>query len=414
MNYVIIGNSAAAVGCVEGIRSRDKTGGITIVGDEPYSVYSRPLISYLLLGSTDEAHMKYRSEDFYEKNQVRTFLGHRAEKVDSAAKTVTLDDGTVLPYDKLLLATGSKPFVPPMAGMEQVKNQFTFMTLDSAKALEKALTPESRVLIIGAGLIGLKCAEGIAARVSHIDVVDMADRILPSILDEEGSAMMQAHIEKRNISFFLSDSVAQFTENTALLKSGKILGFDILVVAVGVRPNVELAEQAGCKVDRGICTDDTCATTAADIYAAGDCAKSHDITTDTDRVLALLPNAHMQGMVAGANMAGGSELYDKAIPMNAIGLFGLHIITAGSYDGKAYITHAPGVYKKLIVKDDLLKGMILIGDIKRAGIYTALIREKTPLDTIDFDLIKEHPQLMAFAKQARKVKLAGAKQEGDA
>lgn len=413
MNYVIIGNSIAAVGCVEGIRSQDKTGSITIVGDEPYSVYSRPLISYLLLGRTDEKRMKYRPDDFYEKNGVKTYIGHRAEKVDSAAKTVVMDDGTVLPYDKLMLATGSNPFVPPMAGMDLVKNQFTFMTLDSAKALEKVLKPESRVLIIGAGLIGLKCAEGISERVGHIDVVDMADRILPSILDEEGSAMMQEHIEKHNVSFYLSDSVAQFTADTATLKSGRVLGFDVLVVAVGVRPNVELAEQAGCGVNRGICTDDTCVTSVPDIYAAGDCAKSHDITTDADRILALLPNAHMQGLVAGANMAGGSELYDKAMPMNAIGFFDLHIITAGSYDGEAYVTHAPGVYKKLITKENLLKGMILIGDIKRAGIYTSLIREKTPLDTIDFDLIKQHPQLMAFAKTERKAKLAGAK-KGDA
>ncbi len=413
MNYVIIGNSIAAVGCVEGIRSRDKTGSITIVGDEPYPVYSRPLISYLLLGSTDEEHMKYRPDDFYEKNHVKTYLGHRAEKVDSAAKTVTLEDGTVLTYDKLLLATGSKPFVPPMAGLDSVPEKFTFMALDSAKALEAALKPASRVLIIGAGLIGLKCAEGIADRVGHINVVDMADRILPSILDEEGSAIMQKHLETHNIRFFLSDSVAQFTENTAALKSGKTLDFDILVVAVGVRPNVELAQQAGCEVSRGICTTTSCATTVKDIYAAGDCAKSYDITTDTDRILALLPNAHMQGMTAGANMAGGQESY-TALPMNAIGFFGLHIITAGSYDGEAYITREPGVYKKLITKDGLLKGMILIGDIARAGIYTSLIREKTPLSTVDFDLIKEHPQLMAFAKKDRKIKLAGAKQEGDA
>lgn len=407
MNYVIIGNSIAAVGCVEGIRSVDPDGPITIVGDEPHHVYSRPLISYLLLGATDEQRMKFRADDFYEKNGVRAILGRRAEQVDSRQKTVTLDDGAVLPYDKLLLATGSKPFVPPMQGLDQVEKQFTFMTLDSAKALEAAITPESRVLIVGAGLIGLKCAEGIADRVAHIDVVDMAGRILPSILDEEGAQMMQAHIEQHNIHFYLSDSVAQFTADTATLQSGAQLGFDVVVLAVGVRPNVELAEQAGCAVDRGICTDVRCATTVPDIYAAGDCAKSRDITTGTDRVLALLPNARMQGMAAGANMAGGQSTYDNAIPMNAIGFFGLHIITAGSYDGEALISRKPGVYKKLIVKDNLLKGMILIGDIKRAGIYTSLIREQTPLDTIDFALIQDHPQLMAFAKKERKEKLAG-------
>lgn len=414
MNYVIIGNSIAGIGCIEGIRAKDPTGSIALVGEEPYPVYSRPLISYLLLGRVDEEHMHYRPKTFYQDNDVKTYFGRRAESVDAAKKAVVLDDGTCLPYDKLLLAAGSRPFVPPMAGLDSVKNKFTFMNLDSAKALEKALTPQSRVLIIGAGLIGLKCAEGIAARVAEINVVDMADRVLPSILDETGSAVMQKHLEKHKMHFFLSDSVARFADGMATLKSGKTLAYDIVVVAVGVRPNTQLAEQAGCKVERGICTNVSCETTVPDIYAAGDCAKSHDITSGTDRVLALLPNAHMQGMAAGTNMAGGSEYYDKAIPMNSIGFFGLHIITAGSYDGEVYLSQKDGAYKKLFTKDNRLTGMILIGDIRRAGIYTSLIREQTPLDSVDFDLIKEKPQLMAFSKKDRKIKLAGAKQEGDA
>ncbi len=408
MNYVIIGNSAAAVGCVEGIRQVDKTGSITILSNEPHHTYSRPLISYLIYGKTDEDRMKYRPDDFYTKNGCTALLGVTATKIDKENKQVILDDGKTVPYDKLLVATGSKPFVPPMQGLEKVKNAFTFMTLDSAKALDAALTPQSRVLIVGAGLIGLKCAEGIAKKVSSITVVDLANRILPSILDEEGSAMMQKHIESKGVTFVLGDSVKQFTETTAELNGGGTLEFDIVVLCVGVRPNTELVKDAGGTVGRGIATDEFCRTDIPDVYAAGDCSESVDITDGACKVLALLPNAYMQGETAGLHMAGTEKPYNKALAMNAIGFFGLHIITAGCYQGEEFVKRGRDgkTYKKLVYADNRLKGYILIGDIARAGIYTALIREQTPLDTIDFDLIRERPQLMAFSHKERAQKLS--------
>ena len=406
MKYVIIGNSAGAVGCIEGIRQMDKEGSITVIASEPHHTYSRPLISYLLLGKTDEQRMKYRPDSFYKDNNCTTIFGKTVVKIDKDTKQVVLDDGKSIAYDKLLVATGSKPFVPPMQGMETVEKKFTFMTLDDAKALQSALTPESRVLIVGAGLIGLKCAEGISKSVKSITVVDLADRILPSILDEKGSSLVQAHIEKQDVKFYLSDSVQSFDTTVAKLKSGAQIDFDILVIAVGVRPNTELVKEAGGEVNRGILTNDHCATTLPAVYAAGDCTESMDITTGENRVLALLPNAYMQGECAGINMAGGEKLYNKAMAMNAIGFFGLHIITAGSYNGDEYIAEGAGGYKKLITSDNHLKGYILIGNVERAGIYTALIREKTPLDSIDFELIKEKPQLMAFSKKDRAKVLA--------
>nr|WP_319489050.1 FAD-dependent oxidoreductase [uncultured Caproiciproducens sp.] len=410
MNYVIIGNSAAAVGCIEGIRSVDKTGGITVISKEPHHVYSRPLISYLLYGKTTQQRMKYRPDSFYEDNGVLPILGVAVTKVDYDDKKVLLDNGNEVAFDKLLFATGSSPFVPPMAGLEEVEQKYSFMKLDDATAIQTVITRESRVLIIGAGLIGLKCAEGISGKVKEITVVDLAPRILPSILDETGSEIMQKHIEEQGVKFILSDSVAQFHKNSALLKSGAELQFDVLVVAVGVRPETKLAADIGCKVNKGILSDEHCATNLDGVYAAGDCSESYDITSDQYRVLALLPNAYMQGETAGINMAGGEKNYGKAIPMNAIGFFGLHIITAGSYDGEAYVVKTDKTYKKIVSKDNLLKGYILIGDVARAGIYTSLIREKTPLDTVDYELIKEKPQLMAFTATERAVKLGGAKE----
>ena len=189
--YVIIGNSIAAVAAIEGIRSKDKDGAITVIGEERYPAYGRPLISYYLLGATDRAHMNYRPADFYEKNGVALKTGVRAEKIDPAKKTVSLSDGGGVAYEKLLIATGSRPFEPPMEGIASVKERFRFMTMDDALALEKALSPEKRVLIVGAGLIGLKCLEGILHRVKSVAVVDLAGRILPSILDETGAGIVQ-------------------------------------------------------------------------------------------------------------------------------------------------------------------------------------------------------------------------------
>jgi NAD(P)H-nitrite reductase large subunit len=408
MKYVIIGNSTAAVGCIEGIRTQDPKGEITVVSNEPYHTYGRPLISYLLCGKTTEEKMKYRPDDFYETNGCTTLFGKEAVKFDSDKKTVTLDDGTELSYDKLLVATGSRPFVPPMDGLDKVKQKFTFMTLDDAKNLDAAIGPDSDVLIIGAGLIGLKCAEGIHKKVHHITVVDLADRILPSILDEHGSELMAKHIESFGIELILSDSVKEFKPSKAILNNGKEISFDVVVIAVGVRPNIELFAEAGGKTNRGILIDTEGKTSIADVYAAGDCVVSHDISNGQDRILAILPNAYMQGYTAGINMAGGTSTFEQAIPLNAMGFEGLHIVTAGSYDGDEYITEENGNYKKLVTKDNLLKGFIIIGDVKRSGIYTSLIREQTPLDTIDFELIKEHPQLMAFNRDERSKMLGGA------
>ena len=192
------------------------------------------------------------------------------------------------------------------------------------------------------------------------------------------------------------------------IENGSAVDFDVLVLAVGVRPEVELLKNAGADIERGVQVDSHCMTSLPDIYAAGDCTQSYDITSGTERVLALLPNAYRQGEVCGLNMAGLETSYDKAIPMNAIGFFGLHMLTAGSYVGEEYVVQSDSAYKKLVTRQGVLKGYILVGDVARAGIYTALIRDETPLDTIDYELIKEKPQLIAFSKGKRDRVLGGA------
>lgn len=406
MKYVIIGNSTAGIACVEGIRSVDTDGEITIISDEPFAAYGRPLISYYLLGATDRQRMLYRPADFYEKNKVRALLGARAEKLDPAAQKVVLRGGEEIPYDKLLVATGSRPFEPPMEGIGGVKNQFNFMTLQDALSLEKVLSKRKNVLIIGAGLIGLKCLEGILERVKSVSVVDMAGRILPSILDDAGAAIVRRELEEKGTKFYLSDSVAKFEGNTAHLKSGKEIPFDILVVAVGVRPNTELIKDAGGEVSRGVVTDEKQQTSLQNVYAAGDCAESFDITSGARKLLALLPNAYRQGYTAGVNMAGGEAAFADAMPLNAIGFFGSHVLTAGSYEGESFVQAEGNVYRKFFCKDGVLKGFILVNSPERAGIYTALIRNQTPLSEVDFKSLEGAPNLAAFPQAARERMLA--------
>ena len=406
MKYVIIGNSAAGIACVEGIRSADAEGEITIISDEPFAAYGRPLISYYLLGATDRQRMLYRPADFYEKNKVRTLLGARAEKIDPAAQKIVLRGGEEIPYDRLLVATGSRPFEPPMEGIEGVKNKFNFMTLQDALSLEKVLSKRKNVLIIGAGLIGLKCLEGILERVKSVSVADMAGRILPSILDDAGAAIVRRELEGKGAKFYLSDSVAKFEGNTAHLKSGKEISFDILVVAVGVRPNTELVKDAGGEVSRGVVTDEKQQTSLKNVYAAGDCAESFDITSGVRKVLALLPNAYRQGYTAGVNMAGGEASFADAMPLNAIGFFGSHVLTAGSYEGESFVQAEGDVYRKFFCKDGVLKGFILVNSPERAGIYTSLIRNQTPLSEVDFKSLEGAPNLAAFPRAARERMLA--------
>lgn len=399
MRYVIIGNSTAATFAVQGIRSVDKTGEIVILSEEERPAYGRPLISYYLCGRIALKNMDYRPDSFYEKNGVVVRYGVRAQAINAQEKTVSLDDGTQEKYDKLLVATGSRPLVPPAEGLDSVEYH-TFMTMKSTLALEKQLSPEKKVLVVGAGLIGLKCVEGILDRVGEVTVVDLAQRILPSILDEEGSVLVQKRLEARGVRFILGDCVAKYAPGKATLRSGSEVPFDVLVIAAGVRPNVSLVRDAGGEVARGIVVDDAQRTSIPDVYAAGDNCESYDVTSNARRILALLPNAAFQGEIAGKNMAGGTAEGHGYAPFNALGLFDTHIATAGVMDGEAYVDYSDG-YKKLFVKDNRLVGFILIDCIARAGIYTSLVRNCTPLDEVDFELLKKNPALMAFAREKR-------------
>ena len=410
MRYVIIGNGPAAASCIEGIRSVDKEGIITVISKEAHPAYFRPLISYYLEGKSKAENISCRGEDFYEANRCE-MIYDEAVAIDKEQQTVVLKSGDKTAYDRLCICTGSSPFVPPMAGLDTVEKQFTFLTIDDAFDLEKAIDENSRVMIIGAGLIGLKCAEGILDRVKSVTVCDLAPRVLSSILDDECAAIVQKHLESRGIRFSLGNTASSFEGNKANMKDGSVIDFDVLVLALGVRPNIGFFKDAGGDCGRAIIVDNDMKTSVGNIYAAGDCVEQYDISFGDRRIMALLPNANLGGHTAGVNMAGGSASFDNAVPMNSIGFWGLHMMTAGTYanDGSAEMIEkkSESGIKRFFIKDDRLVGFIIIGDVKSAGIYTNLVRTEADLSDLDIEALFEEPNLLPFGDNYRRKKLRG-------
>jgi NAD(P)H-nitrite reductase large subunit len=377
-----------------------------VISKEAHPAYFRPLISYYLEGRSKEDNIYCRPEDFYQDHHVETVLGE-AVAIDANNKIVALNSGEMIPYDKLCICSGSSPFVPPMAGLDSVDKKFTFLTIDDAFSIEQAVDKSSRVLIVGAGLIGLKCAEGLRDRVKQVTVCDLAPRVLSSILDDECASIVQKHLESCGIRFTLSNTAERFEGNAAYMKDGSVIEFDALVLALGVRANIGFFRDAGGECNRAILVNNRMETSVEGIYAAGDCAEGMDASSGQQRVLAIWPNAYMQGYTAGQNMAGSHAAFDKAIPMNSIGFFGLHAMTAGSYEGDMYEEKTETSIKRLFTKDDLLKGFILIGCKERAGIYTSMIREKTPVSSVNFELLKKTASTTAFSPDIRRKKFGG-------
>lgn len=419
MKYVIIGASAAGLAAAEAVRKYDAQGTVTVLTEEEYMPYSRPSISYYLKGKVKESNMTLRKPAFYKEKKIDVITSAKVTAIDTEKKIVKAGRKNY-PYDKLCLCTGSKPFVPPMDNVEGKANALTFLDLKATKAVKTLANDKTRAVVIGAGLIGMKAAEGLVKICKSVDVVELAPRVLPSILDAKSAKQVKKHLENNGIRFHLENTVVKASSKgkqiTAVtLKDGKKLPCDLLILAVGVRPQTELAEKAGLEVNRGIITDtETMQTSNPDIYAAGDCCVSTDMLDGSKKIIALWPNAVQQGNVAGAQMAGADVTVGGTYSVNAIDFFGLRICTCGliNAQGEQYsdkIRQDGDVYKRLVFEGDKLVGYVLINSSVNAGMYTNLISNKISLDTIQGDIM-DNPSIFMFDKDTRITKLRGGVQ----
>lgn len=403
LRYVLIGGSITCYGAIDGIRSIDKEGSITVLCGEKTPLYSRPLISYLLEGKTTEQNLFFKGDYYKEKGVDAVY--EKATEIDAKSKTVTTESGQKIAYDKLFVGTGSYPFVPPMKGLDKVEKKTSFYTYEDEKKLASYLTEKTKLLIIGAGLIGLKCAEGAFTHTKDVTIVDLAPRILPNATTPEVGALLQKQMEDKGIKFILGSSVAEFSENSASLTNGQTLPFDVVVLAIGVRPDVTLLKNIGAEINRGAIVSEKMETNIKDVYCAGDCAEGLDAVTGQKRLLQLFPSAYAGGKVAGKNMAGGNETFLTDCALNSTSLFGLAFTSCGQCDGTPTVIKTKGGYKAFYTQDDRLTGYMLVGDTKRAGIYTRLISTKTPLSEVESDLFID-PALRIFDEKTRKKYLA--------
>lgn len=417
MLYVIIGNSAAAVGAIEAIRQQDVENPITVVADEPYHVYSRPLISYLLGGMVDETRMDYRPRDFYTRHRVETMLGVEVTQVNPQEQSLTLAGGGTLAYDRLLIATGGRPFVPPVPGAD-LEGVFTFTRRDDAQRITRYIERyEARsALVVGGGLIGLKTAEALMARSLRVTIVELADRILSMTFDRTASKLAESLLRRAGAEIRIGQTVKEIAEKTgrvdhAVLQDGERIECDLVVFAIGVRPNVGLIPpEAGIQVNRGILVDRRMQTDVPHVYAAGDCAEGYDMLLGANRLIAIWPNAYRQGAVAGYNMAGAEREYEGGLPMNSVEVCGVPTISVGLTDPpegdgyevlERYDRETPA-YKRLVLRDNRLVGMICIGTVDRAGIYTGLIRDRADVTSFKDHLLGGNFGLISLSREYRK------------
>jgi len=416
MNYVIVGNSAAAVGCITGIRKADKEGKITVISYED-RCYSKPMIADVLVDLPEEK-LIYRDETFFEENNVKLILGKKAVEISPKEKKVKLEDGQEVNYDKLLIATGGKPFVPPIKGREK-QGVFTFTELASALNFKKYLKENEveEVVIIGSGFIGLEVAYFLAEIGVKVTVVELLDRVLAKALDKRSSQIVEGLLKEKGVNFIFNDTVEEILgENQVAgvqLKSGKTLTCSAVVVAIGVRPNTELAETAGIKINRGIDTNPHMETSVEDIYAAGDCIECIDIIDGQKKPIPLFPLAFEQGFVAGLNMGGKKIKYLGGIPLNSLKFLPVPVLNAGvvePIDSSCEVLindkfEEKGYYRKAIVKDGKLIGYIAIGEIDRAGILTNVIRQKIDVSEVKNRLVSLDFGLVDLPNWWRKEKL---------
>ncbi|MBI2831972.1 MAG: NAD(P)/FAD-dependent oxidoreductase [Chloroflexi bacterium] len=387
VKYLIIGNSAGGIGAAEAIREVDKTGSIAIVSDEPYPAYSRPLISKYLAEKCSLERMLYRPADFYEKNNIKALLGRKIARLDVDAHLVEMADGEKLGWQKLLVSTGGLPIIPPTKGIKS-EGVFSFLTLDDAKAIDQYLKHASRVVVIGGGLIGVSVTEGLVKRGVDITIIEMKERILNVMLDEEASAMADKAVRKAGVKIVTNHTVAEISGeggvSSVTLNDGTAIPCDMVVVAIGVVPRVELAS-GKLKTNRGIVVDRFMATSSPDVYACGDVAEAYDFIYGMNRVTPVWPNAYMGGRVAGFNMAGVSTEYRGGTAMNSLSYFGLDVASAGMVmpldAGYEVLSARYGnIYRKVLLKDGFVVGMVFVGETEKSGIAYNLMKDQVKVD----------------------------------
>jgi nitrite reductase (NADH) large subunit len=388
---VIVGNGMAAMRLVEELTKRALGRyAIAVVGEEPRLAYNRVLLSSVLAQEVSREEIELKSADWWRGRGVTLLYGQSATAIDPEIRRVRLANGATLPFTKLVLATGSRPIRLNVPGME-LPGVMTFRDLGDVTKIEAAAAKRSKAVVIGGGLLGLEAAYGLAKAGSQVSVVHLMDRLMERQLDVRASAMLQRTLEARGIAVHLNAETMAVRGSrhaeAVLLKDGRELEADLVVVAAGIRPNVDLARSAGVAIDRGIVVDDRLQTSKAGIHAIGECAEHRGVC------YGLVEPAYEQARVLASHLAGADARYGGSVLATNLKVSGVNVFSAGDFLGapgteQIVLSDAGlGSYKKLVIADARLVGAVLFGDTGDGLWYLDLIRSGASIEAIRDDLL---------------------------
>lgn len=386
---VVVGNGMAGIRTVEELlKLAPDLYDITVFGAEPYTNYNRILLSPVLTGEQTLQDIVLNDEDWYARHGIRLQLGRKVVGIDRARRAVLADDGTRTPYDRLLLATGSKPWILPVPGHD-LDGVVAFRDIQDVNLMIAASGRYRHAVVIGGGLLGLEAANGLAARGMDVSVVHLGAALLDRQLDGEAAALLRQSLEARGLKFLLRRQTREILGGddgrvrALRFTDGHEIPADLVVMAVGVRPNTELAQGCGLHVERGVAVSDTLQTYDPRIYAVGECV-SHRGTA-----YGLVAPLFEQAKVAANHLARhGIGRYEGSVTSTKLKVTGIDLFSAGDFAGGAQaetITLADtpgGVYKKLVIRDDRLVGACLYGDTADSAWYVRLIREGARIEAL--------------------------------
>jgi nitrite reductase (NADH) large subunit len=388
---VIIGNGMAAARLCEELSARALGRyAIAVVGKEPRLAYNRILLSSVLAGEVSVSDITVKPADWWRKHGVTLCYGTAATAVDIAARTVTLDDNTILPFGKLVFATGSRAVRLPIAGAD-LPGVLTFRDLADTESLVRAARRGTRAIVIGGGLLGIEAAYGLAKAGVAVTLIHLMDRLMERQLDARAAAMLKRAVEAKGIDVQLEAATARLVGNDRVeaveLKDGRILPADTVVIAVGISPNAEIARAANLTVNCGIVVDDDLSTSNPNIFAIGECAEHRGVC------YGLVEPANDQARVLAERFAGRDTLYTGSVNATNLKVSGVHVFSAGDFlgaPGTESIVLADaglGTYRKLIIESERLAGAVLYGDTADARWYLELLRSGVSIDAIREDLV---------------------------
>ncbi len=384
MRYVIIGGSAAGISAIEAIRSVDQISPIELFSGEGTPFYSRVLLSYYIAGAITKEELHFRPLEFFSENKVTAHLGQRVERVLPDSKSIRMEDGREYPFDRLLIATGSSPKILDIPGKDK-KGVVVMRHIDHAQEIVNRLEKMKTACVLGGGLIGLRTGYALSVRGVKVKMIVKSSHVLSQMLDKESAEMIQGTMRQHGIDIRTGrdavEIVGKESVEGVILDDGERINCQLIVVGKGVEPNVNFISSTQIKVKEGIVADETMRTNLPDIYVAGDVAETFDLSTGRMGVNAIWPCAFEQGRVAGLNMAGKKVKYDGSFRMNSLDFYGLPVISMGitRIDGNAFQQverKTENTYRKLVLRDGCIVGAILVGQVQKAGILTALLKKR--------------------------------------